>query len=149
MPDVYEKAPEQLAEWNARLSELEGGNGGAKDIAVALQQVTRLALRADRMDRYRSKQSLAVETQALRLGDAAIVAVAGEPYSEIGVAVKKNSPFPNKTLVAGYLGGDMMYIPTAEVFDYDPPPMEVDNSPYTPEAEKIITGHLTRLLESL
>ena len=149
MPDVYEKAPEQLTEWNARLSELQGSKGEAKDIAVALQQVTRLALRADRMTRYRSKASLAVETQALRLGNAAIVAVAGEPYSEIGVAVKKNSPFPNKTLVAGYLGGDMMYIPTAEVFDYDPPPMEVDNSPYTPEAEKIITTHLTRLLERL
>ena len=149
LAEVYESAPAQLTEWNARLAELQGGNGAAADIAVALQQVTRLALRADRMERYRSKQSLGVETQALSIGGTALVAVAGEPYCEIGVAVKENSPFPNKTLVAGYLGGDMMYIPTADVFACDPPPMEVDNSPYTPEAEKIVTGHLIRLLESL
>lgn len=149
LADVYESAPEQLTAWNARLSELQGGNGAAADIAVALQQVTRLALRADRMERYRSKQSLGVETHAVSMGAAALVAVAGEPYCEIGVAVKKKSPFPNKTLVAGYLGGDMMYIPTADIFACDPPPMEVDNSPYTPEAEKIVTGHLIRLLESL
>ena len=90
-----------------------------------------------------------METQAIRLGDTAIVAIGGEPYSEIGVAVKSASPFKNKTLVAGYLGGDMMYIPTREAYQFDPPSMEVDNSPYTEDAADLAADHLTRLLQRL
>jgi hypothetical protein len=40
----------------------------------------------------------------------------------------------------------MMYLPTAETFAFSPPPMQVDNSPYMPEAAEIATAHLIRLL---
>ena len=92
------------------------------------------------MDRYRGKKTLPVEAFAIRLGDAAIAAISGEPYSEIGAQVKSRSPFHEKTLFAGYVGGDMMYIPTADVYAYQPPPMEVDNSPYAPEAARWWAG---------
>ncbi|MCP5112868.1 MAG: hypothetical protein GY953_18740, partial [bacterium] len=57
---------------------------------------------------------LKVELQALRIGDLAIVAMPGEPFAEIGVAVKKASPFAF-TMFCGYsdgVGGD--YMPTAD-----------------------------------
>ncbi len=146
---VYEEAPEQLAVWQAKHAELIAHGAPSTEIAEALQRVTRQVLRADRMMRYRGKQELAVEAHALRLGEAAIVAIAGEPYSEIGAAVKARSPFPGKTLFGGYLGGDMMYITSAAVFEFDPPPMEVDNSPYAPEAEQVAVDHLSTLLERL
>ncbi|MCI0422743.1 MAG: hypothetical protein L0312_26570 [Acidobacteria bacterium] len=149
LADVYEEAPQQLTEWKGKLAELLKSGADDKEIALALQRVTRLQLRADRMLRYRGSSNLAVEAHALRLGEAAIVAIAGEPYSEIGAEVKARSPFPGKTLFAGYLGGDMMYIPTAEVFKFEPPPMEVDNSPYAPEAARMATDHLLNLLERL
>ena len=149
LAEVYEAAPEQLKQWEARLADLESGDGDDTDIAVAVQQITRSKLRADRQERYSGKNSLPVETQAIRLGDTAIVAIGGEPYSEIGVAVKSASPFKNKTLVAGYLGGDMMYIPTREAYQFDPPSMEVDNSPYTEDAADLAADHLTRLLQRL
>ena len=41
----------------------------------------------------------------------------------------------------------MMYIPTAEAFAFNPPAMQVDNSPYAPEAAAIATNHLSRLLD--
>lgn len=149
LADGCEKAPAQLAEWQAKLSKLQGGSRDAKEIVIPLRPVTRLALRADRMDRYRSKRRLAVETQAIRIGGLRWSPLRASPIVKIGVAAKQKSPSPNRTLVAGYLGGDMMYIPTAEAFEHNSPPMQVDNSRYTPEAEKITADHLLRLLECL
>jgi hypothetical protein len=146
MAEVYERAPEQLAEWKAKLSDLIHQRAEPDAIAAALQRVTRLQLRSDRLARYKGKKSLSVEIHAVRLGDAAISAISGEPYSEIGAEVKRRSAVPHKTLFAGYVGGDMMYIPTAEVFGYQPPPMEVDNSPYAPQAAQIAIDRLVQLL---
>ncbi|MCI0625789.1 MAG: hypothetical protein L0387_29800 [Acidobacteria bacterium] len=146
---LFEEAPEQLIEWKAKLAELTRGNAHPEDVILALQRVTRLQLRSDLILGYRGKNSLSVEACAVRLGDAAIVAIAGEPYSEIGAEVKARSPFSGKTLFAGYLGAIRMYIPTAEVFGYPSPPMEVDNSPYAPEAARAATDHLVNLLTRL
>jgi hypothetical protein len=147
LAEVYEKSPERLAEWEDKLKELEARGGSREQFAVALQHVTRERLRTDRMHKYRGKKTLPVETYAIQLGDAAIATISGEPYSEIGAEVKRRSPLAKKTLFAGYEGGEMMYIPTAEVFGYNPPPMEVDNSPYAPEAARIATDHLVNLLQ--
>jgi hypothetical protein len=146
LAEIYEKAPEQLAEWKAKLTDLINHGAEPGGVAAALQRVTRLQLRSDRLLRYKGKKTLPVEVHAVRLGDAAIAAISGEPYSEIGAEVKARSPFPQKTLFAGYVGGDMMYIPTAEVFEYQPPPMEVDNSPYAPQAAQVAVQHLLQLL---
>ncbi len=146
LAEIYEKAPEQLAEWKAKLTDLINHGAEPGGVAAALQRVTRLQLRSDRLLRYKGKKTLPVEVHAVRLGDAAIAAISGEPYSEIGAEVKARSPFPKKTLFAGYVGGDMMYIPTAEVFEYQPPPMEVDNSPYAPQAAQVAVQHLLQLL---
>jgi len=146
LAEVYEKAPEELVAWKATLADLINQRAEPSAVAAALQRVTRLQLRADRLLRYRGKKTLAVEMHAVRLGDAAIAAISGEPYSEIGAAVKGRSPFPKKTLFAGYVDGDMMYIPTAEVFSYQPPPMEVDNSPYAPQAAQVAIDRLVQLL---
>jgi len=40
----------------------------------------------------------------------------------------------------------MMYIPTADAFAHTPPPMQVDNSPYEPEAAHIATQGMIALL---
>jgi len=144
--DVYEKAPEQLVEAKQKLEDLQRSGADEKTLGAALQRVVRLELRSDRMIRYRGKKALPVESHAIRLGDTAIVAIAGEPYSGIGVEVKNRSPFAKRTLFGGYVGGDMMYIPTAEAFGFNPPAMQVDNSPYAPEAERLATEHLVNLL---
>jgi len=144
--EVYERAPEQLAEAQKTLAQLQKTGADPSTVAAALQRVVRLELRADRMRRYGGKKTLPVECHAIRLGDTAIVAIAGEPYSALGVEVKNASSFPNGTLFAGYVGGDMMYIPTPEAFEGPQVPMQVDNSPYTPQAARIAVEHLTRLL---
>jgi len=133
-PEVYEKAPERLAGWESRLEKLQQEGASHEQVAVAIQNVTRERLRSNRVQHYAKKRSVSVESHVIRIG---------------GVEVKGRSPFPGKTLVAGYVGGDMMYIPTAEAFDYVPPPMEVDNSPYGPTAARTTIEHMVSMLEKV
>jgi hypothetical protein len=149
LAEVYQKAPGQLAEARARLESMQRQGADATALATQLQQIVRLSLRADRVVRYGGKASLPLESFALRIGEAALAAVAGEPYCEIGMAVKGRSPFPGRTLFGGYVGGDMMYIPMASTFGIHPPPMQVDNSPYAAGAAGLVVEHLSKLLTAV
>lgn len=59
--------------------------------------------------------ALQVELQAIRLGDTAIIAVPGELFTEIGLAIKDASPF-ERTIVSAYSNGVFFYIPTEAAF---------------------------------
>ena len=92
-------------------------------------------------------QDIDVEVQALRIGELAIVAMPGEPFAEIGAAVKKASPFAF-TMFCGYsdgLGGD--YMPMPEEYKYGG--YEVERTPYGPGAAQKVIDAATKLLESL
>lgn len=60
--------------------------------------------------------TVAAEVQALRLGDAVFVGLPGEPFVELGLRLKHDSPFPH-TYVAGLANGCEGYIPTRNAFD--------------------------------
>jgi hypothetical protein len=88
-----------------------------------------------------------VEVQALRIGDLAIAAMPGEPFAEIGVAVKKDSPFAF-TMFCGYsdgLGGDYMPIPE----EYQHGGYEVERTLYNPGAAGKVVEAASTLLEGL
>ena len=80
-----------------------------------------------------------VEVEILRIGDLAIVAMPGEPFAEIGVAVKKASPFAY-TMFCGYsdgVGGG--YVPIASEYTFGG--YEVERTLYGPgAAQKVIAG---------
>ncbi|MCZ6784263.1 MAG: neutral/alkaline non-lysosomal ceramidase N-terminal domain-containing protein [Proteobacteria bacterium] len=61
----------------------------------------------------KGRTEVALEIQALRIGECAILGHAAETFSEIGLAIKKGSPFAH-TLFAGYTNGCIGYLPTAE-----------------------------------
>ncbi len=88
-----------------------------------------------------------VEVEMLRIGELAIVAMPGEPFAEIGVAVKKGSPFAY-TMFCGYsdgVGGD--YLPTASEYAFGG--YEVERTPYSPgAAQKVIDGAI-RLFDQI
>ena len=69
-----------------------------------------------------------LEVQILRIGEVAIVAMPGEQFAEIGMAIKKASPF-KYTMYAGYSsgeGGD--YMPTDVEYAFGG--YEVERTPY-------------------
>lgn len=90
---------------------------------------------------------LQIEVQALRIGELAIVAMPGEPFAELGAAVRKSSPFAF-TMFCGYsdgVGGD--YVPTAD--EYRHGGYEVERSPYNPGAAARVVEAGKKLLAQL
>ncbi len=73
------------------------------------------------VDRLKSGEeietSVTAYVQAIRIGDVAIVGLPGEPFNEIGRAVKDRSSAPF-TLFAGYSNGYIGYFPTAAEYPY-------------------------------
>jgi len=59
---------------------------------------------------------LAVEIQAIRIGDCGLVSFPGEAFVEIGFGIKRRSPF-HRTYFVGYTNGSVGYLPTAEAID--------------------------------
>ena len=60
-------------------------------------------------------EPLSMEQQAVRIGDTVFVTFPNEVFSEIGLKVKKQSPF-EKTFIIGLTSGHGDYIPTADEF---------------------------------
>ena len=57
------------------------------------------------------------EVQALKIGPLAVVALPGEIFSSLGVAIKGASPFPApRTLVAGWANDNIGYVPDADAY---------------------------------
>ena len=69
----------------------------------------------ERFARLPDDPSETVEIQALRIGDAALVMIPGEPFAALGLELKLRSPF-RPTLVVGLANGCSGYIPTEEAF---------------------------------
>src|SRR5262249_30247219 len=65
--------------------------------------------------RHRAPEAAPFTIQAIRIGDAAIVATSGETFVAIGQQIQAASPFPD-TVVLGYSNGCLGYIPTAAAF---------------------------------
>lgn len=59
------------------------------------------------------EQTLTVQLQAIRIGDIAVCGIPFETFVEIGLDLKKRSPFP-QTLVVGLANGKHGYLPTPE-----------------------------------
>jgi len=61
----------------------------------------------------RSEETLVVKLQAIRIGDLAVCGIPFETFVEIGLDLKKRSPF-SRTMVIGLANGRYGYLPTPE-----------------------------------
>ena len=124
-----QRAELQLAQLPEGASTLERHQAGAR--------VRRFADLLAQWSRPVGPSPLQIEVQALRIGELALVAMPGEPFAEIGTAVKSASPF-EFTMFCAYsdgTGGD--YVPTADEYEYGG--YEVERTPYDPgTASKVI-----------
>jgi len=92
-------------------------------------------------------QSVSVELQSIRVDDAALTSFPGEVFVELGLEVKRRSPF-RKTLVVGLANGRSAgYLPTRETYyegDY-----EVVAAKYSEEAGEVLVEETLEQLERL
>lgn len=89
----------------------------------------------------------------LRLGDAAFVSLAGEPFVAYVLHAQKLRPGP-ATMVLGYTDGTVGYLPTGDAFaegGYEPNSWQgfADGEPLTPEVETILKEAIGAMLAEL
>lgn len=64
----------------------------------------------------RRENNVEIELQAFRVGDCVLVGIPGELFVELGLKVKRQSPF-KYTFIIGVANGYIGYIPTSRAFD--------------------------------
>ncbi len=92
------------------------------------------------------KENESTELQVFRIGSIIFFSLPGEIFSEIALAIKKQSHFKN-TIPVGLANCRWEYMPTKEEFidgDY-----EVDGSKYSPEVEEVFVKSTLKVINSL
>ncbi|MCC6589348.1 MAG: neutral/alkaline non-lysosomal ceramidase N-terminal domain-containing protein [Bryobacterales bacterium] len=98
----------------------------------------------DLLDKWQKAKGdpIKVRVQLLRIGEVVIASMPGEPFAEIGQAVKKASPFPI-TLFCGYSSGEGgEYMPIEGEYAFEG--YEVDRTPYARQAaDQVVAGMIS------
>ena len=89
---------------------------------------------------------VAAAVTALRIGDFVLVSFPGEAFSQVGLRMKNNSPYPH-TFLAGYTNGYLHYAPDAD--SYPREGYEVMNCILAPQWEEIYLGKARELIQKL
>jgi len=96
----------------------------------------------------RPQDTLSVQLQAIRLGDVAVCGVPFETFVEMGLDLKKRSPFP-KTIVIGLANGRHGYLPTFEQHQLGGYETWLGTNVVEEQASVILTQNLLEMMEEL
>ncbi|MBL8127165.1 MAG: hypothetical protein JNM64_05990, partial [Chloroflexia bacterium] len=141
-----EEAQARVDAAQARLDALKQAGAPTAEVEAATFVVKRANMARSRAEMYGGLETFPIEMHLLKIGPAVLVGVEGEPFAEIGLAVKAASPVAN-TWFGGYTGGWAGYVPTAEAY-----PLlgyEVETSPFAPEAADILVAETVAALKDL
>lgn len=141
-----EEAQAEYERWQAELARVTADGSDASVVEATMFRARRAQMAVSRATIYGGRSSMDVTIELLRLGDVAIVGCNGEPFCEIGLAIKAASPF-RVTFFGGYTGEALGYIPWPSA--YDEGGYEVETSPYSAEAAPRLVAVVTEALERL
>ena len=105
-------------------------------------------VRARRAVRLAERHGKPVETelQCIAVGDLAIVGIPGEPFTELGRAIRDASPLVH-TFIVELANDSVGYLPHREAFDEGA--YEVESSRFTPDVGDRIVSEATSLLQEV
>jgi hypothetical protein len=135
-------SPQDIAEAKAVLA--------IKDKA-AIEQLPRLAQNYARSvvnAAERPEDQLTVQIQAIRIGDFAVCGIPFETFVEIGLDLKKRSPFP-QTMVIGLANGRHGYLPTLEQHALGGYETWLGTNQVQEDTSVILTDNLLQMLQEL
>lgn len=145
-PEEISAMEKLVADARKRVDSFKKGDE-SREAYQAGARLRRVSNLLNRWKRPPSKEPVRVQLQVLRIGELAIVSMPGEPFAEIGSAVKKASPFAF-TMFCGYsTGTGGGYMPTAEEFQYRG--YEVEGTPYGKGAAEAVIRAAAELLKSV
>ncbi len=93
-------------------------------------------------------ETLSVLLQALRIGDLAVCAIPFETFAEIGLDLKRRSPFP-RTMVIGIANGSYGYLPTPEQHQLGGYETWLGTNRVQEDSSVILTDQLLEMLSEL
>jgi hypothetical protein len=96
----------------------------------------------------RPEETLTVKIQAIRVGDFAVCAIPFETFVEIGLDLKKRSPFP-QTMVIGLANGRHGYLPTLEQHKLGGYETWLGTNQVQEDTNVILTNNLLEMLAEL
>ena len=96
----------------------------------------------------RAEDTLTVIVQAIRIGDFAVCGIPFETFVEIGLDLKKRSPFP-QTMVVGLANGRHGYLPTPEQHKLGGYETWLGTNQVQEDASVILTNNLLEMLAEL
>lgn len=138
-------ATEQLEHWKQKLKSARERTDAA-GITEAIYMARRADIQLRMADDFGGKTSAMVRAHFITFGDVALVGCNIEPFCEIGLAIKRESPFP-VTFMCGYTNGRMAYMPTAA--EWAKGGYEVENSPFGQSAAEKLQAEIIGELRSL
>ncbi|MGH2557757.1 MAG: hypothetical protein ACRDJH_01735, partial [Thermomicrobiales bacterium] len=142
-PPVAEAAT-TVASAEKYLNDLRTAGASSAEIEAATFVAKRANMAAARARLYGGRETFPAELHLLQIGPALFAGTEGEPFCEIGLAIKERSPFAS-TWFGGYTGGWAGYIPTAD--DYPKLGYEVETSPFAPDAAQRLIDETVTALE--
>lgn len=142
-----------LAEAEADVRDAVGHLDALKQVGASVAEIeaaTFAAKRANmtyfRVETFGGRATFPIELHLLQIGPAVLAGTECEPFAEIGLAVKDQSPFPY-TWFGGYTGGWFGYVPMPDAYPHGG--YEVNTSPYTPDAAATLIAETTAALREL
>jgi hypothetical protein len=118
---------------------------------TAIEQLPRLAQNYARSvvsAAERPEDQLTVQLQAIRIGDFAVCGIPFETFVEIGLDLKKRSPF-KQTMVIGLANGRHGYLPTLEQHPLGGYETWIGTNQVQEDTSVILTNHLLEMLQEL
>lgn len=140
------EAEAEYERWRAELARVTSDGSPPERVEATMFRARRAQMAVTRAATYGGRTSVEVTVELLRIGDVAIVGCNGEPFCEIGLAVKAASPF-GVTFFGGYTGAALGYIPWPDA--YEQGGYEVETTPYAPEAAPLLVEAVVAALEDL
>jgi hypothetical protein len=142
-----ERLEAALANHIKRLDELRATGGSEEEIIQETMQAKRAKMRSEIAHQLRGQTHRIFEAQLFTIGDnIALVGIPGEPFVEIGLQVKRESPFQH-TLFSGYSNIGWAYIPVPDAYPLGG--YEVEITPFSPDAAGIVVQETLTLLRQL
>ena len=134
--------PQQVAEAQAVLAVKD------KDAIAQLPRLAQNYARNTIGAAERPEETITVKIQALRIGDFAICGIPFETFVEIGLDLKKRSPFP-QTMVIGLANARHGYLPTLEQHPLGGYETWLGTNQVQEDTSTILTDHLLKMLNTL
>lgn len=119
-----------------------------KDAIAQLPRLAQNYARSTVSAAERPEETVTVQIQALRIGDLAVCAIPFEVFVEIGLDLKKRSPFP-QTMVVGLANGRHGYLPTLEQHSLGGYETWIGTCRVQEDTSVILTEHLLEMLAEL